>query len=223
MILLCIVQPTESLIKGPGHDTCLHDITWFDMHYLSFGIMFSEVSDKVLSFVSQIQILVLTVILLYPCPWLRLCLLLFRFTYSVHFRTDPLLFGGCVTCPQVQTRRVIRRQFRTSVCCLESSFWSGADTFGIYLLSLVFALYIWIFGYGGALSRLLILLCMLEACRNICGLWVVIGQVCMFEGATLSVIIALTASVQVSVCTHMYMYVCATHLMSVWIYVCWLD
>ena len=34
-------------------------------------------------------------------------------------------------------------------------------------------------GYGGALSRHMILLLLLEFCRHICGLWVVTVQLCL--------------------------------------------
>ena len=94
-------------------------------------------------------------------------------TYSVQSSYWPPFFGGCVSCPQVPTFIEVIRRFRVYILLLECSF----DLEPTFWYKSFCCTYFYVhnyFGYGGALSRHMILLsvCVLEACRHRCGSWV---------------------------------------------------
>ena len=154
-----------------------------------------------------------------------LVMILYIVLHALHthyiFRTDPLFFGGCVSCPQVQTFTWVTRQLRPSVLMLWNAplFWSlhfGTDSSVVYM-------YVYIQGYGGALSRHM-MLSLLEACGHVCGSWVVRVQLCLC-GLRLSGCICYDSLNGLYVCIRMYTFwtICFTTALvaSVW-YVCYM-
>ena len=98
--------------------------------------------------------------------YLLLCIL------STYFVLTPFS-GGCVSCPQVQTHSLVIHLFRIPFL-LFGVLLSFRDLYFWYIYLLVH-LYIFVHGYGGALSRHMILSVCLEVCGHVCGL----GSFCM--------------------------------------------
>ena len=90
------------------------------------------------------------------------------FTYSVHLSYWPPFFGGCVSCPQVQTPVI--HHCRLHVLLLQSApFDSEPVCRYIYFLGgICFCIFDYL-GYGGALSRHMFSFVFVEACSHICG------------------------------------------------------
>ena len=98
--------------------------------------------------------------------YLLLCIL------STYFVLTPFS-GGCVSCPQVRTHSLVIHLFRTPFL-LFGVLLSFRSLYFWYIYLLVH-LYIFVHGYGGALSRHMILSVCLEVCGHVCGL----GSFCM--------------------------------------------
>ena len=123
-------------------------------------------------------------------------------TFSLYILGTFSVLTPCSSGAALHARRYRRTaRYATSLgpqfCSLECSF-DPERVFLVYTFCCcIFCTYAYL-GYDGALSRHLILLCLLEACRHVCGLWVATVQVGMYEIAiwvTLLAMMALTAYV----------------------------
>ena len=91
------------------------------------------------------------------------------FTCSVHISYWPPFFGGCVLCPQVQT--LVIPHCRLHFSAISEYSYLIRSPLLVQTSFAVYILYIWLFGYGGALSRHTVLSVSLEVCGQGWGLW----------------------------------------------------